>query len=321
MRGADDGRRIDRGYAELRVSGDLLTFIRPGTMGFMLTGPRKWRRRGLIAFGIYVAVMVVASFFADKLILFPSRQPIAAAGATRLEVAGPAGAIEIWREPTVTRQLRPDRPGEGYVLAFIGNGSRAEYDVGSAANRWREHNVEVWAVNYPGYGGSAGTARLANIAPAALAAYDELARQAAGAPIYLSADSIGSTAALYVAANRPAAGLFMRNPPPLRQLILGRHGWWNLWITAALVYPRIPAELDSIANASRVHCPAVFMLCEADEVVPMSYKQRIVDAFAGEKRVIDIPGAGHNDDLPPSRDGESLDAVTWLIQHAAVAKD
>jgi hypothetical protein len=38
-----------------------------------------------------------------------------------------------------------------------------------------------------------------------------------------------------VAANRPCAGLVLTNPPPLRNMILQRFGWWNLWLLATPV--------------------------------------------------------------------------------------
>ncbi len=90
---------------------------------------------------------------------------------------------------------------EAYVLAFNGNGSRAENELIRLLPMWDEHAVEIWAVNYPGYGQSTGAAKLRNIPPAALAAYDALARHANGRPIFVSGHSIGTTAALYVAAH------------------------------------------------------------------------------------------------------------------------
>src|SRR6185312_16802983 len=100
--------------------------------------------------------------------------------------------------------------------------------------------VEIWSMNYTGYGQSSGSARLSTIAPSALATYDELNRRAAGRPIFVSGHSIGTTAALYVAAHRPVAGLILHNPPPLRQLINGRFGWFDFWIASSRVAAAVP---------------------------------------------------------------------------------
>ena len=48
---------------------------------------------------------------------------------------------------------------------------------------WKDRAVEIWGMNYPGFGGSTGPARLARIGPAAVAAFDALRREAADAPI------------------------------------------------------------------------------------------------------------------------------------------
>jgi pimeloyl-ACP methyl ester carboxylesterase len=181
------------------------------------------------------------------------------------------------------------------------------------AEGYGDRPVEVWSVNYPGYGGSAGPARLASIGPAALAAYDELARRAAGRPVIVGGQSLGTAAALHVAANRPGvAGMVLYNPPPLRRLVLQRHGWWNLWLAAVPVALSIPDALDSIGNAKRSTASAVFVLAGADGVVPPKYQRMVVDAYAGEKRVVRAPGAGHNDPLEGAALAEYEAAVDWM---------
>src|SRR5206468_3839756 len=68
---------------------------------------------------------------------------------------------------------------QAYVLAFIGNADRAEYCTVRTVDQWQGHPVEVWSVNYPGYGGSTGPARLKSIPDSSVAVYDAL-RQRAG---------------------------------------------------------------------------------------------------------------------------------------------
>jgi hypothetical protein len=160
--------------------------------------------------------------------------------------------------------------------------------------------VEVWAVNYPGYGGSAGGAKLASIAPAALAAFDAMKQQAGTRPTFVSGRSIGTTAALFVAAHRQVDGVILHSPPPLRNLIMGEFGWWNLWLAAIPVSLGVPADLNSIENARHVTATGVFIITEADSLVPPRYQQMIVDAYAGPKQIIRMPGVDHNDPIPES---------------------
>lgn len=276
--------------------------------------PTRLRRRirlslpkALIAYAVILALVFVG--LTDRLILFPSTGPIRVDGIERLEIRQSDGRpLEIWRARPIGSTGEP----QAFVLLFIGNAARAEWMAADATGEWSGRPVEIWGVNYPGYGGSGGSARLKSIGPAALAAYDALAKQAAGRPIILQGHSLGTAAALHVAANRPVAGLVLTNPPPLRQLILQRHGWWNLWLLATPVSLSVPHDLDSIANARRVQVPAVFTLAERDSVVPPAYQQKVVDAYAGEKRLIHQAGADHNDPLEGPAAEEFERSLDWL---------
>jgi hypothetical protein len=275
---------------------------------------RRRRRRLLIAlagYGVFLAL--VAAGYADRLILFPTTNHIDTSALLGRRTARlPSGSsVEIWiaRSPGAAR-AEP----RAYVLAFIGNAARAELTAPFFAKDWGDRPVEVWAVNYPGYGTSPGAARLASIAPASLAAYDELRRHAGDKPVFLEARSIGTAAALYVAAHRPVAGCILHNPPPLRQLILGRYGWWNLWLVGGPIALSVPRELDSIANAASVDAPAVFVLGGADQVVPESYQRRVADAYRGEHRMVLSAGSSHTDRISGRALDEYKMALDWIFK-------
>lgn len=239
---------------------------------------------------------------ADRLILLPSSHPIPAPGAVRRTIQHQGKTLEIWtaRSPKTANQRV-----EAYVIEFTGNATRAEQIAVYVADRYSFRPVEAWVMNYPGYGGSDGPARLRDIPGAALAAFDELAQAAQGKPIIVAGNSLGTTAALHVAANRADAvrGMVLQNPPPLKQLILGKFGWWNLWLIAGPIAMQVPPQLDSIANAKLVNAPAVFILADHDELVSPEYQKRVVDAYAGPKTIIRLAG-GHNDSVA---DGEARD--------------
>jgi fermentation-respiration switch protein FrsA (DUF1100 family) len=276
------------------------------TMGFKRR--RRWIIFGVSLFG-YVLVMTFGGC-ADKLILFPSSQPIAASGADRWTIRQSSRQIEVW---TARSDPAKDAEPEAYILEFTGNATRAEQIVTYVASRWNFAPVEVNVMNYPGYGGSTGPARLSDIGPAALAVYDQVAKMAESRPIILAGNSLGTTAALYVAANRPVAGLVFQNPPPLKQLILGKFGWWNLWLLAGPISMQIPSELNSLENAPRVNARAVFILAGGDELVSPKYQQKVVDAYAGEKKIINIDG-GHNDSVNGDDERRLRDALEWLLK-------
>ena len=247
---------------------------------------------------------------ADKLLLFPSRDSIAVPGAEQRSIPFEGAALDVWIARTApARQSEP----EAYVILFGGNGDRAEYRIGDI-DVWSNKSVEVWAVNHPGYGASTAPAKLAVMPRAGLAAYDACAKQAGGKPIFIHATSIGTTVALHVAAHRPAAGLVLRTPVPLRQLILGRFGWWNLWLLAGPVALGVPADLSALDNAKAAKMPAVFLLADYDEVVPYAYQQRVRDAYAGPKQTVIMNGSRHNDPLTQNSHTQTLRQIDWLWQ-------
>lgn len=259
---------------------------------------------------LYIALIALAPL-PDRLVLFPTTDRIDAGAAIRKAIPFEGGELEVWTAASKLAQQR-GQP-EIYVLRFYGNADRADRWVAAEAEMWNNRAVEVWGMNYPGFGGSTGPARLARLGPAALSAFDELQKNAGARPIVVFGASLGTTTALHVAAQRKIAGLILHNPPPLRQIILRQFGWWNLWLFAGPMAQKIPRDLDSIANAKAVRVPAIFLLAENDEVVAPKFQRLVVDAYAGEKRVIPLPGAGHNSPVEGTSLTEFKNGLDWLV--------
>jgi uncharacterized protein len=276
----------------------------------MLRPTVRWSARLLVVGLVYFVVMFFGHL-PDHLILFPTRAPIDAGSAARKTVPFQNGELEVWTAKS--HRAQHQRRADIFILRFYGNADRADRWAAAEAGMWNDRAVEIWGMNYPGFGGSTGPARLSRIGPAALAAFDELQRQADDRPILPFGTSIGATAALHVAAQRPTAGLILHNPPPLREMILRRFGWWNLWLLAGPIALQIPRELDSIENAKAIHAPAIFVLAEKDEVVPPRYHNLVLNAYAGEKRVIALHGAFHNDPIEGTALTDLNDALGWLL--------
>jgi pimeloyl-ACP methyl ester carboxylesterase len=269
--------------------------------------------RGRIALAITIVylVLVFSAHLVDHLILFPTTAPIERQGAVRKTVPFQNGQLEVW---TAASSLAQQKGGADiYILRFYGNADRADRWPALEAEMWNDRAVQIWGMNYPGFGGSTGPARLSRIGPAALAAFDELKREAPERPIVLFGASLGSAAALHVAAHRPMAGLILHNPPAMRQIILRQFGWWNLWLLAGPLAAQIPPDLDSIANAKTSHAPAIFLLAEKDEVIAPRYHRLVVDAYAGEKRVIKLRGAYHNTPIEGAALADLHQAFQWLV--------
>ena len=270
--------------------------------------PPLWR---LLAIGVVYFAVIFFGHLPDHLILFPTTAQIDAEDAVRKMLPFQSGQLEVW---TAKSRLAQQKGGADiYVLRFYGNADRADRWAAAEAEMWNDRAVEIWGMNYPGFGRSTGPARLSRIGPAALTAFDELKRHAADRPVVVFGTSIGATPALHAAAHRGVAGLILHNPVPLREIILRRFGWWNLWLLAGPVALQIPKDLDSISNAKAIHAPAIFLLAEEDEVVPPRYQKLVVDAYAGENRVISLHGAYHNDPIESVGLADFYRALDWLL--------
>ncbi|HEX8911394.1 MAG TPA: alpha/beta fold hydrolase [Humisphaera sp.] len=274
--------------------------------------PRRPRRRARVLFGALVLSYLGVAVFggcADRMILYPSVEPLDAEGAARTEVPVPGRTpVEAY---TVPSDVPPGQGPAAYLLIFDGNGGRAELAVHWGKGAAPGRAVEVTSINYPGYGQSPGPAGLKTIPPAALAAFDAVKAKAGDKPVVVWGASLGTTAALHVAAHRPVAGLILTNPPPLKQLIMQHHGWWNLWLAAIPVSRGVPDELDNLANAAACKAPALFTSANDDGIVPAKYAQRVIDAYAGPKHVVRHPG-GHNDPAGRQNPAGWKEGVDWL---------
>ena len=247
-----------------------------------MTAPKRMRVVLVTVIMGAVAIALTGSSCADRFILPPVPAPSEGDGSPRLEFPHEDGVIEVFHARSPGALSAEPR---AFVLRFTGDANQA---AKFTASRWRDWPVEAWVVNYPGYGGSAGPRTLRHLADAALAAYDAIRTAAGGRPIILEGFSLGTVPALYVAANRPVAGLILQNPPALRQVIL-RNGWWNLWLLAGPVAWSVPDELDSLANSKKCAAPAVFLIAEKDSTVPPDVQRGVFAAYAGLKRLIVQP--------------------------------
>ncbi len=100
-------------------------------------------------------------------------------------------------------------------------------------------------------------------------------------------------------------------------MILRQFGWWNLWLLAGPIALQMPRDLDSIANARASRAPAIFLLAEKDEMVAPRFHRLVVSAYAGEKRVVELRGAHHNDPIEGAALADLNIALTWVLAKAS----
>ena len=253
---------------------------------------------------------------ADRVLLYPQRGDASSAHGEPRFIPGliGGGRLELFVARTAACA---GREPAALVLDLCGNGDRAEWSVDRAVDTWRDQPVEIWSLNYPGYGRSTGPATVRSLAPAALAAHDHVAATAPGRPIYVNATSIGTTAGLRVAAERRVAGVVLHNPPPLRQLLVLYFGWINFFTYSSVLAAQVPGSLDSLANARRSTAPAVFVMAGSDLLVPPPFQRWVLRSYGGPARVVKLHRAMHNTAPSGRQVDEIRDGIEWMTSGAA----
>lgn len=258
---------------------------------------------------------IIAQLIADRMIMCPTRHRIETPGKIRRTIPYAKGELEVWTERVGAQDLDDV---DVFVLKFHGTAGRAERSTYHPMDYWSDLRAELWAVNPPGYGGSSGSASVRTLGTMGEAAFAEIQRLADGRPIVIIGNSLGTVPALYVGARHPVAGMVLRNPPPLRHLIIGRYGWWNLWVGAWYVSRRVPASICSVTNAQQVTCPCIFITSCRDETVPMSYQEKIFQEYAGPFRLLRMKEADHATSLNLAEQREYSRHLEWLRMQTAL---
>jgi pimeloyl-ACP methyl ester carboxylesterase len=248
-------------------------------------------------------------WLANRLILKPSTQSIDTDRKRRRWIAMDGLRLEVWQpEPLID-----DAQAELVVLKFPGTAGRAERVTYFPLDIWPAQAGVIWSINYPGYGGSEGRADIRSL-PGASEAFWNAARVAfPSARFVVSGNSLGSCMALYVTARYPVDALILRNPPPVHQLIRerARYNWWNFGIGKRIA-AQFPDCLDALRYASRSRCPALLIQSEHDSLVPVTFQNRIRDAYAGPLKTFVIPDADHQTQVPDALRDEFRSDMQWL---------
>lgn len=247
-----------------------------------LFGEWSWRRLFKSTAFVYGCLVIVAVFFADRLIFFPPRPTSADPGDPALVMLGEKDGGEriatLWHPPTTA-----DAP------VLIWTHGNAE-DLGTLApllEIFAGTGMGVLGCDYPGYGLSEGQPDEAGCYRAIDAAFRFLTDEKGIPPerIVLVGQSLGGGPALWLAEREPGiCGLVLISP----------------FLSAFRVGTRIPIfPRDRFLNLRRmpkITCPLLVFHGERDEVVPFSHGKKLFALHPGPaKAFVPLPEAGHND--------------------------
>ena len=241
----------------------------------------------------YSLLVLSVALFQRRLIYYPRAIPpelaeSAAAEAGFVPWRNPAGQIIGWRLPAATTPT-------ARVLICHGNAGCA-LDRGYLAGPMHEAAaVDVYVLEYPGYGARAGSPAK----PSFLAAGEEaLALLPGDRPRYLVGESIGAGVVCHLAGVHPGevAGLLLFAP------------YHRLASVAQRRMPLLPAywllrdRFNPAEDLRHYHGPIKMVVAGADEIIPAGSGGRLFAAYQGSKELQIVAGARHNDIAEQSPD-------------------
>ena len=149
--------------------------------------------------------------------------------------------------------------------------------------------VNVFIIDYRGYGKSEGRPSEQGLYADARAAWDYLTtvRGISPASIVLFGESLGGAVAIDLAGKVQACGLVVQS------------SFTSIADMAAEVMPLAPrflirTKMDSLSKIAQVSCPKLFIHSEADDVIPYRLGRRLFDAAHAPKQFYEVKNAPHN---------------------------
>jgi len=181
------------------------------------------------------------------------------------------------------------------VLYFGGNGFHLDEHGDHVLAAIGPCRADVAMVDYRGYGRSTGVPTIAALKEDALREFDLVNAQAPGRVI-VHGQSLGSFIAAYVAQQRPAVrGLVLESTTTNARDWANNMLPWYAWPFVRVELSEPLKGIDNVLAASGYAGPALVLEGSEDNVTPPRLARRVYDALpSAEKRMVMVPGAGHN---------------------------
>ena len=185
---------------------------------------------------------------------------------------------------TVHVSTRP-HVGPAALIYFGGNAEDVSQDIPDLANAFPDR--AIYALHYPGYGGSSGSPSQKAIFAASIALFDRV--HAEHQNVVVVGRSLGSGVAVWIASQRPIARIILVTP------------FDSLADVASEQYRFVPVrwllrdKFESWRYAPTVKAQTRIIVAENDELVPRFSSDRLRSRFQeGLVSYIVVPKVGHN---------------------------
>ena len=230
---------------------------------------------------------VLIYFLQERLIFFPqplAEDPLKANTGAAIEEVNLVMADQVRLHGWLVKAPTAQTPAP-LLIYFGGNAEEISWLVSTAG---RYAGWSLLLLNYRGYGRSEGKPGEAELFADALQIYDYAAGRAQGGRIALMGRSLGSGVAVYLAAQRPVAGVILVSP------------YDSIESVARGVYPFLPISLmlkhrfDSVSRAPGIKAPLLCLVASEDRVIPRPHSERLYAAWGGQKQWREIRPAAHD---------------------------
>lgn len=245
----------------------------------ILIGKWSWKRPFYSIISIYLLLVIVAVFFADRVIFLPP--PSSYHG----DYLGLSHLTTTESESIAYIHL-PARDGNPTILYSHGNAEDlADSETIYAA--LHESGLGVIAYDFPGYGMSTGTASEASTQRTIETVWKHLIKS--GIPessIVIVGRSVGSGPSVWLASKEKPAGLVLIS------------AFKSTFTTAfPTSFPILPCDrFPSLGRIRTFHRPLLVLHGENDEIIPASHGQALFNACPSKDKSLTLfPASGHND--------------------------
>jgi uncharacterized protein len=245
----------------------------------------RWQRAAL-PIAAAVGIVVMGMSLENSFLYFPTRELASTPQAHGLR----AEELTLTAEDgTRLFGWRLHGDGKRAFLFFHGNAG----NIGDRLDRARmlhdRFGLDVFLVDYRGYGRSAGSPSEEGLYRDARTVY-AAARERGFAPerIVLFGESLGSAVAIELASALPCGAVILETP------------FLSVPAMARQHYPLVPPFLirsryDSERRIGTLTVPKLFLVAERDEIAPPAQGLRLFELAPPPKTLYVIPGAHHND--------------------------
>ncbi|HKY04247.1 MAG TPA: alpha/beta hydrolase [Blastocatellia bacterium] len=272
----------------------------------LLSGEATGWRVARVLLLISIALVVLVMAFEDKLIYFPAKYPAgdwdAATVAARDRGLSPrvedcffqaSDGVKLhgWYATPARKTAAGSEAvsSKMTLLWFHGNAGNIAYRY-DMIRVLTELPIDVFIIDYRGYGRSEGQPSEQGLYKDARAAWDYLIDRRGAKPerVVILGKSLGGAPAIDLASRVTPAGLIIQS------------SFTSISDMAATVLPFFPTmilrtKMNSVEKIKNVTCRKLFIHSPADEVVPFSLGRRLFEAAPEPKQFYEVAGASHND--------------------------